>query len=114
MDDEPIVPLSRLLISKLHISDCYEDGFDLLDKLSGQGLVFDEITADYQSQHGRIVDAFGANVKCLRLLPRSDVCMCIIRESIARLAKSETMFPQTTQDTLNLQHYSLIAESSGN
>jgi len=120
MDDEPAAPLSRPLIPKLHISDCYEDGLDLLDQLSGHGLVLDEVVVSYVSQHHlhtlgpRIVDVLGANIKCLRVLPSLAGCMYITRGSTVRLAKLKTMLLQTARDTGDLQYHSPIAKSSRN
>jgi len=119
VDDEPVVPLSRLLISKLHISDCHGDDLDLLDRLSGHGLAFGEIVVDYVSQlHlqtlGRIVDALGVNTKCLRVLRSLAERMYITRESAAGLAKSRAVLLQPTQDLTNLQYCSPIAESFRN
>jgi len=119
VDDEPVVPLSRLLISKLHISDCHEDGLDLLDRLSGHGLAFCEIVVDYVSQlHlqtlGRIVDALGENTKCLRVLRGLAGRMYITRESAAGLAKLKTVLLQTARDMGDLQYRSPIAENSRN
>jgi len=118
-DGAPAVPLSRPLIPKLHISDCYKDDLDLLDQLWGLGLSFDEVVVDYtswlrSSTLSRIVDALGVNTKYLRLLPHLGEYMCITRESTVRLAKSETMLLQAVLYVADLQHCSIIVKSSGN
>jgi len=118
-DGVPAVPLSRPLISKLHISNYFKDDFDPLDQLWGLGLSFDEIVVYYtswlhSSTLSRIVDALGVNAKYLRLLPYLGEYMCITRESTVRLAKSETMLLQAVRYVAVLQHCFIIVKSSGN
>jgi len=107
MDGAPAIPLSRPLISKLYIPHCYDYDLDLLDQLSGHGLTFDEIIINYDIKLplytlGRIVDALGANIKCLRILFSLSGCMYIAQESTARLAKSKTMLLQIVRDMTDL------------
>ncbi|KAF9647255.1 hypothetical protein BDM02DRAFT_3188164 [Thelephora ganbajun] len=73
VDGEPVPPLSRPIIQKLHISNVHGNGIDLLDKLSELGPVFDEIVVggwlqDYLHALGPILGTVGAKAKCLRLL----------------------------------------------
>ncbi|KAF9647249.1 hypothetical protein BDM02DRAFT_2735437 [Thelephora ganbajun] len=73
VDGEPVSPVSRPLIRKLHISDVRGSGFDLLDELSGLGPVFDEIVVGgwlqgYSHVLGLILGAVGVKAKRLRLL----------------------------------------------
>ena len=75
-EDEPIPPLSRLHFKKLCVSEWSADSLDLIDELSKLGLDFEEVVisesvfpgASWSEFAKRIVDAFGANTKYLRLL----------------------------------------------
>lgn len=73
---EPIPPPSRLHFKKLCVAEWPEDSLDLIDELSNLGLRFEEVVISESVIPGptwsefanRVVHAFGANAKCLRLL----------------------------------------------
>ena len=82
VNDKPVRPVSRPLLRQLHISEAYEGGFSILDQLSEVGLAFDEIVVDGPSPvslHtlGRVVDAVGARVRCLKLSNPLETCTYI-------------------------------------
>lgn len=75
-EDEPIPPLSRPRLKRLSIAEWPANSLDLIDELSNPGLHFEEVfisksafpEAPWSELARRVVDAFGVNAKCLRLL----------------------------------------------
>ena len=75
-EDEPVPPLSRLHLKKLSVIEWSADSLDLIDELSELGLNFEEVVVSDSVFPGpsssefsnRVVNAFGATTKCLRLL----------------------------------------------
>ncbi|KAF9647252.1 hypothetical protein BDM02DRAFT_2737645 [Thelephora ganbajun] len=117
VDDEPVPPPSRPLIQELHVSDVHGNGFDLLDRLSECGPVFDEIIIGcrlqgYSHVLGLIVCTVGVKAKRLRLSRDFTPCMYITYELTVRLTKPNTIFLQIARSP-DLRH-SLVAKNSRN
>ena len=78
----PLPPLSRPLLEKLFITECFTHAPEIIDELSELGLQFDKVdiwqmalSCTWPEFTKRVVDAFGASVKCLGLWPSQAVCM---------------------------------------
>jgi hypothetical protein len=66
-EDKSIPPLSRLHFKNIRVIQLSEGGLDLIEELSRLGLQFEEVVIS-EWDPLRVVDAFGENAKCLRLL----------------------------------------------
>jgi len=118
VDVKPVRPLSRPLLGQLHISEAYEGRFCILNRLSGVGLSFDEIVLDGSSPvslHtlGRVVEAVGVRVKCLRLSEPLERC-AYITESYVGVSEPETRpCGGRTYNSLSLPGASGIGDTCG-